>query len=245
MSSNSEVRKLKKNKESPSPSPKRSTNILSNSPGKNRGSSDNLITNNESKIKEIHKDKSPMHSNAQTHSDIDRSVFKKHLPKNVNTYRHIIDTMQSRDSDVEWILELRAYEKKGHYETLKESQGVHPNVYQRSLDDYRHKVEQDHFEKKKNPLLLKGNSQYFEHLMKGRIGMQANPTQLGFDSTLRSFNSVKIPFMNAPWKSVNLSPKKNLFNTYLPPMKKQSKENLEKLGDLALRPYEQVEEVNI
>ena len=74
----------------------------------------------------------------------------------------------------------------------------------------------------------------------GKVGMPSNPTQLGYDSTLRSFDS---NFNNGPWKTVALSPKKNLFSTFLPPMCRSSIENLEKVENYVTRPFEQIEDV--
>jgi hypothetical protein len=153
--------------------------------------------------------------------------------------------MQSRDSDVEWVLELRAYNKKLHYETLKEGQGVYPEIYRKSIEDYKEKVESDLKIKRDDHLRLKGNSRDFEHLMKKKIGIQANPIQLGFDSTLRSFDNGKVTIVNPPWKTLALSPKKNLLSNYLAPTIERSKENLMKLGKLVLRPYEQIDDVTI
>lgn len=47
------------------------------------------------------------------------------------------------------------------------------------------------------------------------------------------------------WKSTNFSIKHNLFEDYLPPILKASKENLEKLGDKVSRPTVQVTGVRI
>src|SRR5690606_37591306 len=36
---------------------------------------------------------------------------KEKFPKNINEYRHIIDTLQVKDKDLEWVLDLRTYTK--------------------------------------------------------------------------------------------------------------------------------------
>jgi hypothetical protein len=123
---------------------------------------------------------------------------------------------------------------------LKNSQGGHPDVYNKSFEYYKSKVEREIKEKKENILRLKGNSREIEHLISKKVGMPSNPTQLGFDSTLRSFDS---NFNNGPWKTVALSPKKNLFSTFLPPMCRSSIENLEKVENYVTRPFEQIEDV--
>ncbi len=171
-------------------------------------------------------------------------VYQQHLPKNVNEYRHIIDTKQSRDSDVEWILELRAYNSKKSYESLKDSLGISPEVYREGLEEYKPKVDRELKERKENTLLLKGNSRDFEHVMVRRVGMQSNPSQLGFDSTLRQTDTkLKPSFENLPWKTLALSPKKSLLPLFLPPMTKHSAENIETIKNYVSRPLEQVEDV--
>jgi hypothetical protein len=171
-------------------------------------------------------------------------INKKHLPKNVNEYRHIIDSMPSSHSDVEWVLELRAYNNKRNFESLKQSSGSHPDIYKKSFEDYRSKVIKDLRDKSENTLRLKGNSREFEHVINKRIGMAANPTQLGFDSTLRSFDDGKSTLQTAAWKTIAIPKGKTLLSTYLPPMIKISKENLDRMQNLINRPYEKVVEVN-
>jgi hypothetical protein len=167
----------------------------------------------------------------------------KNLPKNVNEYRHIIDNKESRDSDVKWILELRAYKAKKSYLSLKDSEGLKPELYTTGLEEYRNKVLRDLKERKENEMLLKGNSRDFEHLMNRRIGEQSNPYQLGFDSTLRKSYNDKNGFENVPWRTLAISPKKSLLSLYLPPMSKNSLENLQKIKKYVSHPFEQIEDV--
>jgi hypothetical protein len=171
--------------------------------------------------------------------------FKKHLPKNVNTYRHIIDTMQSRDSDVEWILELRAYQNKLHYHTSKDLGEFKPSFYNDDLGKYREKVQKEKKDNKNNTLRLTGNSSDIDHVINRRLNMPANPCQVGFDSTLRHFAPFdKIYGPNIPWKTLAMSPKKNLLSKHLPPMKLSSQLNVKYLSihKVISRPIEQVED---
>lgn len=185
--------------------------------------------------------------NIKPTNDEDSSINKsnkKHLPKNVNEYRHIIDSMPSSHSDVEWVLELRAYNNKRNYESLKQFSGSHPEIYKKSFEDYRTKVIKDFKDKKQIKLRLKGNTGEFEHLMNKRIGMAANPTQLGFDSTLRSFDEGKSSIKSSDWKNIALPKGKTLLSTYLPPVIKISKDNLEKINNLISRPYDKIIDVS-
>jgi hypothetical protein len=60
-------------------------------------------------------------------------------------------------------------------------------------------------------------------------------------TALTKIDSYKLK--KAEWKTLAVSPSKNLLSTYLPPMNIQCKENLENLGKAVTRPYEQVEDV--
>ena len=91
---------------------------------------------------------------------------------------------------------------------------------------------------------MKGNTGELEHLMNKRIGMAANPTQLGFDSTLRSFDEGKSSIKSSDWKNIALPKGKTLLSTYLPPVIKISKDNLEKINNLISRPYDKIIDVS-
>lgn len=165
------------------------------------------------------------------------SLTKK-LPKNVNEYRHIIDTVLSRDSDVEWVLSLKSYMKFGEYSPLRERPIQQPPFYDEDFQRYKTKVDEDLSSKKLNKLRLMGNSRDFEHVMNNRLNMPANPSQLGFDSTLRKFTPFESTHgPNVEWKTLAKSPKKNLLDKYLPPLKASSLKNLSKMGEYVCRPY--------
>lgn len=170
------------------------------------------------------------------------NIKRRKVPKNVNQYRHIIETM-NRDSDVEWIIELRSHLKMP--QVYKHT--IHtfpPKFYDQDFQEYKNKTAKDILEKNKNPHTLKRNLGEYEHLI-NKIGMPANSIQFGFDSTLRTLKEKdKYSFFNEnPWKPLNMSPKKDILNTVLAPTSRQGIENLKKISDYVIRPYERVGDV--
>lgn len=167
-----------------------------------------------------------------------------HLPKNINEYRYMIEKYQIRDTDIEWIFELRGYGKKSNFKSLKNVSINQPSFYHDDFEKYKKKVERELKEKSENPLKFKGNTAEYEHLLLKRLNLPANPTQFGFDSTLRHFNTFKsVHGPDAPWKTLNINEKKDLLNTYLPPVTKNSIKNVQTIGKYVSRPYEPVYEV--
>jgi hypothetical protein len=169
---------------------------------------------------------------------------KRGVPKNVNQYRHIIDTMH-RDSDVEWIIELRSYRNMPpRYKT-----NIHtfpPKFYDKDFEDYRQKTKKDISEKQKNPFTLKRNLGEYEHLI-DKVGIPANSIQFGFDSTLRTLMTRnKYSFFNDnAWRPLNISPKKDLLNTVLAPVSKSGIDSVNKISNYVIRPYDQVRDVSL
>jgi hypothetical protein len=93
--------------------------------------------------------------------------------------------------------------------------------------------------KKKDKLRLIGNSGELEHLINKRLHMPANPTQIGFDATLRKFTHFENTHgPSAEWKTLAMSPKKTLLDKYLPPLKPSSLYNLSKLKTHVCKPLE-------
>jgi hypothetical protein len=167
------------------------------------------------------------------------------LPKNLNEYRQIIDTLLSRDSDVEWIFDLRGYQKKKNFMNLKTTSINQPSFYNDDFDKYKKKVEKEMQERKNNTLYVKGNIGTIEHLVTKRLNFPPNNSQIGFDGTLRQFQKFEtIHGPPATWKSLNISPKKTLLDTFLPPLTKNSIRNLGNINKYVSRPYESSREVN-
>ena len=150
------------------------------------------------------------------------------LPKNVNEYRHVIEQYSSQESDLEWILMLRRHQP---IKTIqKEINANPPNFYNKDYEKYRAKTETDNNIRKNK---MKINLGTYKHIIKRPY---LNSSMFNFETTLRTNSN-----LSRNWKSLNFSSKKNLFDTYLPPLLTQSKENLTKLGDLVSRPLIQID----
>ncbi len=150
------------------------------------------------------------------------------LPKNVNEYRHVIEQYSSQESDLEWILMLRRHQP---IKTIqKEINANPPNFYNKDYEKYRAKTETDNNIRKNK---MKINLGTYKHIIKRPY---LNSSMFNFETTLRTNSN-----LSRNWKSLNFSSKKNLFDTYLPPLLTQSKENLTKLGDFVSRPLIQID----
>ena len=152
------------------------------------------------------------------------------LPKNVNEYRHVIEQYSSQDSDLEWILMLRRHQP---IKTIqKEINANPPNFYNKDYEKYRAKTETDNNIRKNK---MKINLGTYKHIIKRPY---LNSSMFNFETTLRTNSNSNL---SRNWKSLNFSSKNNLFDTYLPPLLTQSKENLTKLGDFVSRPLIQID----
>lgn len=150
------------------------------------------------------------------------------LPKNVNEYRHVIEQYSSQESDLEWILMLRRHQP---IKTIqKEINANPPNFYNKDYEKYRAKTETDNNIRKNK---MKINLGTYKHIIKRPY---LNSSMFNFETTLRTNSN-----LSRNWKSLNFSSKNNLFDTYLPPLLTQSKENLTKLGDFVSRPLIQID----
>ena len=152
------------------------------------------------------------------------------LPKNVNEYRNVIEQYSSQESDLEWILMLRRHQP---IKTIqKEINANPPNFYNKDYEKYRAKTETDNNIRKNK---MKINLATYKHIIKRPY---LNSSMFNFETTLRTNSNSNL---SRNWKSLNFSSKKNLFDTYLPPLLTQSKENLTKLGDFVSRPLIQID----
>ena len=202
-----------------------------------------ITQTNDLGIKNINTNKS--HQNTSYNEMQLKQNGDKKLPKNVNEYRHIIDNILSRDSDVEWVLGLKAPSKPIEYSPLRERTLNQPNFYSEDFERYKDKIEKDNKVREANKLRLKGNTSDFNHIINNRLNMPANPSQIGFDTTLRKFTPFENTYgPNVEWKTLAMSPKKTLLDKYLAPLKSSSMFNLNKLKDHVCRPLETKFNVN-
>ena len=71
-------------------------------------------TDNSQKIETLVK---TINENSEKSKDITQSKTKEKelinekFPKNINEYRHLVDTLKVNDKDLEWVLDLRKYSK--------------------------------------------------------------------------------------------------------------------------------------
>jgi len=131
------------------------------------------------------------------------------------------------DSELKWVLQLRNYDKN-EFIILKELQSKAPNFSSENDYNYTKKTNWD--------CNFKGLSTNFEHLIRKRIGEQANVSKLNHELTLRDSNKIGDP-NQVNW--VNYKKIKN-FENYLPPLKSQSIKNVNKLGSAVSRPLQSI-----
>lgn len=151
------------------------------------------------------------------------------IPKNVNDYRHIIDYIYTKASDFEWILELRNHKKIRNIES--NIQPSPPPFYAEDLEKYKKRNNYG-----TNKRYLKINLAEYRHIIDNPGGMPANSAIMRYETCLRNEEDKK----NPPWKSLAFNNKRNLFDTYLPPILRSSQEHLQFLGDKVSRPLEQI-----
>ncbi len=163
--------------------------------------------------------------------DKNKKVDKKirdSFPKNINEYRHIIDTFKVNDKELEWVLELRAH-KASSYVGEKNLSAHAPN--------FSSEIDYNYVKKNNWDSTYRGLSTDLEHLMRKRIGEQANHSQLDFEITLREHKEYQNRFKGPEWKFPKKLPKDHI-ETFLPPVTKLARRHLEKNQNIIPRPYE-------
>jgi len=157
---------------------------------------------------------------------------KETFPKNINEYRHIIDTFKVTDKDLEWVLELRSH--KAMPDPIEKNINPQPFNFS-SSGDYT-------YTKKNNwDPTYRGLSTNLEHLMRKRIGEQANGSQLEFETTLREGHDtagVKTAKHPSKWNGTSMKPVTNYIETFLPPLMKSSIRNLASVDKTVARPWD-------
>jgi hypothetical protein len=151
------------------------------------------------------------------------------FPTNINEYRHIIDTFKVNDKDLEWVLELRSH-KPVEYPGEKGTLAGHLPNFSSDIDySYKRKDTLD--------TSYRGVSTDLEHLMRKRLGEQANQSQLEFESTLRTIKEADSNYKGPGWKFPKKIPRDNI-EAFLPPVTKTARRNFDKNLNLLSRPYE-------
>jgi hypothetical protein len=114
----------------------------------------------------------------------------KYYIKNMNLYRHIISNPQSTESNLEWVLDLRSNNyTRFVIQNTKMIKCIEPSFYKKDLDKIAFKKS---LEKKiKKPISLKENVQSINHIIKHRLGEQANIQQVDFELNLRNYEGLE------------------------------------------------------
>lgn len=154
--------------------------------------------------------------------------MKDSFPKNINEYRHIIDTFKVNDKELEWVLELRAH-KPANYPVEKNVTGHAPNF---SSD-----IDYNYVKKGNWDSSYRGLSTDLEHLMRKRIGEQANQSQLEFETTLREHKNYDNSYKGPNWKCAKYYPKDNV-ESFLPPVTKSARKIFDRNQNYLSRPYD-------
>ena len=131
------------------------------------------------------------------------------VSKNINEYRHIINTQKPDDTELKWVLQLRAYKEKGRYRKLGEfKKDMHINVYERDIEEYLDRVKRA---KRAELKTAQPNMNEYKHLCQTRLDGTANTSQFRFESTLRNFYTKD---SKDKWREVSELQKPRLFSSY-------------------------------
>jgi len=158
------------------------------------------------------------------------------FPKNINEYRHVIDTNKITDKDLEWVLDLRTHGLNSN-PIEKTTNTVAPNLQTENLRNMKKKecckmpysMERTYWDSS-----FKGNSNKIEHLVRKRIGEQTNSSNLEFEATLRVFPKYN-KLLFGEFSTIPSSPKKFQNVTFLPPVMNFTNKNMEKIKALIPR----------
>lgn len=149
------------------------------------------------------------------------------IPKNVNLYRQLLKKPEMKESDIDWILKLRKYAKITPKKTINYSS---PAFYYEDLEKYKKRIENDKRISRSN---LKCNIQRFAHIVYNKAGIPLNNSQFLYETTLR-FDK-----QQNHWRTLSMSPSESqtkFFGTYLPPVCKNSKSNMERITKMISHP---------
>lgn len=157
-------------------------------------------------------------------------IIRESFPKNINEYRHIIDTFKVTDKDLEWVLELRSHKPAAYPGDKTTLTGQSPN--------FSSEIDYNYVKKENWDSTYRGLSTDLEHLMRKRIGEQGNQSQLEFEATLRENHDVSKASSKGPrWQCTKKLPMNHIEN-FLPPLTNSARKNLLKNESYIARPVE-------
>ena len=209
---------------------------------------ENLKTVPENPISLIkNKFKSPKrnYNSPKKFNTIEHTHVSEAYPKNANEFRHILEDIKCCHADVDFMLELRRYDK---ITNLDKIQGNEPSFYHDDLTKYKNKTLLRSEDRKmlqvnlgKYKYILSDRSKYAINnpTFKYEVRLRTEPTYL---SKIFDKNKIKEKNINVNdnkqkknlnikiknWDSSFIPPHRNLFETLLPPILPQSKENFAK-----------------
>ena len=187
---------------------------------------DELKKNIQEKVKNKDKTLSKLKETSILKADISINSKKENYPKNINEYRHIIETLKVNDKDLEWLLDLRKYTKIIQAPE-KTTASLLPN-----LTKYEIPKKKEYWDSS-----YKGDSNCIEHLIRKRIGSNANISTLEFETTLRNFSSYNKSNKNKKWKNI-FSKDFSDMSSFLAPSTKGNIRALSKIDKYITRPPE-------
>ena len=161
------------------------------------------------------------------------------IPKNVNEYKHLLETRYLAQGDLDWTLDLRLYDKQlKPISTYRELKTISPSFYDADLKKFRKTKSKN--SKIIEPLTLRDNPFSLSHLVKGNANL-INESMLNFETTLRCFGlpkgvktvTHKNQWKNFPFNKVTITNE----NKILPPLRDKEKANLRKIDKYVLRNY--------
>ncbi len=152
--------------------------------------------------------------------------YQDKFPKNINEYRHIIDTLKINDKELEWVLELRNCKKYSN-EYPKVISSNAPNL--KNLEPIP--------KKKIIDIDYKGSTNNIDHIVRSKIGTNFDLTQAKFQVNLRNYKPNK-GFENNDWNSTSYSNKNKTMTEFIPPMLKTNIKAFSKLDGLVPKPQE-------
>ncbi len=201
-------------------------------------------------IKKLFKSPKRNNNSPKRFNTIEKDHLPEAYPKNANEFRHILNDIKCCHADVDFMLELRRYQK---IKNLEKIQGNEPSFYNDDLTKYKNKT----LLKSEDRKMMKVNLGNFKYILSDRskyainnptfkyeVRLRTEPTYLSkiFDKNRNNEDNSdkkkkkKLDLNIKNWDSSIIPPNRNIFNTLLPPILPQSKEVFSKNENRVGRP---------
>ena len=206
-------------------------------------------TNQKNQTKDNYKSPKRNDNLPKKFNTIERTNYPEAYPKNANEFRHIIEDIKCCHADVDFMLELRRYNKR---KTIEKSHGNEPSFYHEDLMKYKNKILLKPEEKK----MLQINVGNYKYMLSDRAKYAINNPTFNYEVRLRTepiyfsklIEKKKDKIINdnkqkknltlniKNWDSTIIPSSRNLFETLLPPILPQSKQIFAKNENRVGRP---------